>query len=684
MINQIEESDQTDDDILKEANENIASWFSYWEDNIKRAEKSLEFYNGTQWKEEEEDDFRRKGKELLTYNKLRSYVKQGIGEYRQNTPDVKVRARDLNTEQDETDNVEGLLRAISYKSNADIAYQIGFENILLRGFGGLRIYTQYEDNNSFNQELMLNPVEDPTKMFFDPAAKKPAKDDGNYCGVYATFTEKEFKIKYPNVEYPESFDTYNKMGFEWGNDNIIIVCEYFRKEWFKETHVLLANGETMEKNEYGKLPPQFQLRIISTREVDDYKIMQYKMIANTVLEKTEWASEYFPVVYIDGDSIIHEDAQYTVPFLHPAIDAQRFLNYAISETANFLKISHRGKYILTHDQIANMTDKERENWITPDRAALLVADPDKKTGQMPSPMPIPQMPPDLINVWASADNNIESILGRYGTIKGMDSNAISGRAEAYKIRQGNTTLISLLDNINRAIEHGNRAMVGMFPKIYDSSRLIQIRKADKSQKTIRINSPQLTPTGIQQQQFAQGKFDVEITVGPNFAMQKAEATQQLLTLAASNPQLANLIPDLIVANLDLENVNQIVDRVKTLVPQEILAKEAGQPMPPQQQQPDPQMMLEQAKIKSEMVKAEAEQESAKAKMVDAQRRSVEAGLGTQIAHTRAAAEIGKAQIEYKASLAKAIHSSKEEMLRRENELLRSELARNRPLAQMVG
>jgi hypothetical protein len=685
MNNEVEQYNQEDEEIIKEAQDNIWTWFSYWEDNIERGEKSLRFYLGDQWEPHEIEDYHIRKKELLTYNKCRPFVQQVIGEYRQNTPDVKVRAKELTSSQDEVDNVEGLLRAISYESKADIIFQTDLENTAIRGYGAHYVYTEYEDKKSFNQILKIGRIEDPNRTFFDLKAKNPCKDDGDYCGKYEAMTKKEFMAKYPDIEFPVSFsDQLRQKYFEWGTDKSIIICDYYRKEWFKVKLNLLANNQTLTDKELKALPQQNRPRVVATREENDYKIIHYRLIENQILAKTEWPSKFLPLIYVDGPSLYVDGAQYTSSFIYGAIDPQRFLNYAVSETANFLKISHRGKYVFTTSQLKQLNKDQLKDWLTPDRAAILVADPDKKTGQMPAPLPTPVMPPDLMNIWQAADDNIESVLGRYGVIKGMDSNVISGVAENVKIRQGNTTVITLFDNNNRAIEHTYKVLLEMIPRVYDNQRMIQIRRADKTQETIPINYLEMNSLGLQTRKFGEGKFDVEVSVGPNFAMQKSDALQQLLTLTQSNPAIAQLIPDLIVANLDLENVNQIVDRVKTLVPPQILAQESGQPMPPQQpQQPDPQMMLQEQQVQAKMAQAEADRVNAQAKMMDAQRRSMEAGLGIQTAHTRAQAEIGKAELDYRSNIAKAIHSSKEEMLKRENELLKSELERHKRLTQLI-
>ncbi len=87
-----------------------------------------------------------------------------------------------------------------------------------------------------------------------------------------------------------------------------------------------------------------------------------------------------------------------------------------------------------------------------------------------------------------------------------------------------------------------------------------------------------------------GDFDVEIDAGPSFAVQKSEALEFFQQTLQASPQVFPLIADLWAENLDIEKRQQVIERFKTMVPPEILAKEEGKPPPPKQPNPQEQAM----------------------------------------------------------------------------------------------
>lgn len=663
-------------DILEEAIENINDWYSYWNDNIKRGKKAVRFCMGDQWDEVEQEDYRRLKKVRLTYNKLDSYVQQAIAEYRQDLPDIQIRPVDENVPSQIVETIEGYIRHVSYQSNSDIVYSTGLEDVLVRGSGAIQLYYKYKDNNSFDYMPGMKRIEDSTRVFFDPKAKEITKWDGDFCGVYSDYSKKEFEQKYPNIEYPESFaePTRATFSFWWGDKEYIRVCDFYKKEYFKTKLLMLDNRQLVRTDQFKKLK-EFNpdIKIIRERQIDDYSIKGYKLIKDEVLEETRWPSKYPPLIYIDGRSYNYGGLQHTKPFIENALDAQRFLNYIVSESAQILKSSHKGKYMMTKRQLANLTNQELYAWKTPELASLLVADPDKKTRQMPQPVLPTPFPNELLAIWQGADMNIESILGRYGTVKGMDSNELSGTAIFNKVTQGNLLLVPLYSNLNRVVKHIGLCLLDLMQNISYDGQIVPIIKKNNEQT--------MMPLDIQAMQ--NYEYLVEVEGGANFAMQKSQNRQILLSFAQLfGAESLPFFADLLAEGLDLPNINKIIQRINDFIlDPRIKAAESGQPMP--QQPPNPQMMLEQQKIQTQAQQAEADLMKANADMMDAKRKMEEVGVKKDAAMMRANAEIQKAEMDLRSSIAKSLHTSREEMLARENESLKTELARHQQMREFL-
>src|SRR3990167_1527391 len=586
-----------DTDFLKEARKNIESWFDYFSENVDRAKKDIEFALMSQWDSNNKGRRLNEGKPTFELNQLYAHVSAIIGEQRQNTPNILVHPVSSHVEQQDIDLREGIIRQVLYESKSDIVFQEAFKWTMVGGFSALRIITEYESPESFHQNIRLTHLSDPTTAFFDPSAEKPDKSDGRFCGVYKTLTREEFKRRYPDQSVPLSFDQSGH--FTWKTDKTVTIAEYFVKEYFTTTIVQLSNGNVLKKADAQKLlTEQPAITILNERDAEDYKILHYQLTGHAILEKNEWPSKDLPIIFVDGDSFYREGQQITKSFIHYAKDAQRYLNYIASEAALAVLNRRREEWLATPENIKNNEDA----WKYPDRVqGAIIFTPDSRTGFIPQKIPPSEISATLMAQYERAKQDIKQILGRYEANLGMPGNEQSGVAIMNRVKQGNASTFVYFVNLNRAVESCARVILNLIPVVMDTTRTIPIRKRDQSQQLVTINNP----VGDQyHHDLNQVRYSVRVEAGPNYAVQKAESLQQLMQLATSSPQIGQLIPDLIAGNLELENMPQIVDRLKTLLPPHILAQEEGKPLPPTP--PNPQMQLQQQQMQVEQMKVENE------------------------------------------------------------------------------
>ena len=77
----------------------------------------------------------------------------------------------------------------------------------------------------------------------------------------------------------------------------------------------------------------------------------------------------------------------------------------------------------------------------------------------------------------------------------------------------------------------------------------------------------------------------------------------------ANPELFNMIADLYVENLPLANSNELRNRLRTIVPPEVIeAGKTGQPIPPKPQQPDPMIMVKMQELQIKQQQLAMEQQ----------------------------------------------------------------------------
>lgn len=674
-----------ENEVIEQAKKDVKAWFDYYSENIVRAREDIYFTFVSQWQKDVEMDRKRKNKSILEFNRLYTHVTQVLGEHRENTPSFKVRAASKDVEQNSVDIREGLLRQISYESRSDIAFQTCLRNQMCGGWGVLGAYVDYEDEDNFDLTVRISQEPDQTVIFFDPMAKEFDKADGRFCGKYTSIRKEDFERRYPNVQvysdFPYSQNYSHWSG--WGDEQHVTIVDYFVKEFYEETIVKLSDGRVLTKKEaeiaiaesqierdsiinqmgnvipFGMNPPDV-LHEVDRRKAEHYKIMHYKLVENAILEKTQWPADFLPYIYVDGDSSYIEGYQRTKSFVEFAKDAQRMMNFVGSETADAIVNSHRSQWIATSKNIN--TEQLQEIWRRPDVHQTLIYNPDS-SGATPQQIQPFQLSPALFQLQSLYDSDITNILGRYQSNLGAPSNEQSGVAIYNRAMQGNSSTFIYLDNLNRGIESLGRLILSIIPKVYDNTRNVVLRSHDGDQSFVTINN--VLPGNFIENEIDDEKYYIEVKSGPNYQIQKTKSLELLLKLAQINPQATPLLMDLIAANIDVENMPQLVERMKMLVPPKVLAKEKGEPMPQQPEKPNPELIIEQMKSQNQQMeqRLKAMELSIKEQQIMADREenylksqsAIKSDyLKNQATNTKAMAEIRKAEMNLAADNQKAL------------------------------
>jgi hypothetical protein len=623
LLQRLEEADIDEAEVLKSARDDMVLWDGYFGENSVRGKDDMNFLLRDQWSAVERSEFSRLFKPAMTFNKLYDTTKKVVGEQRKNKPDLMVRSLTGKATQKQIDLRADLVRTISYQSQNDLVYQTAFKQSLMMGYGAFEICLEYENPKSFNQIIRYELIPDVTRTSFDPTAMKPHKGDGNFCARQYVYTKEEFYATYPNVLNPVSYaDPRSLLDFQWETRDTIVVCKYTRKEWYPVKLYLLSDGQAVTEDEWEEMQDDIKMQtdladssevvgdiirksiptIVGERMSKDYKIRQYVLTQNQIIEFTDWPSKYLPIIFVDGDSNFINGQQYTRSFIHEAKDAQKFVNYVGSEIAAEIKNRRREQWMGTPDNILG----NEQMWRNPElQSGILIAKPDPKTGAMPTKMPPWELSPTLLQQFQRGSQDMREILG-FSENEALQGHDMSGKARRERKLEGSMSAFVWFDNLNQSIEQGGRVVLDLLPVIAgENERHMVISKADGRTDSITLNKR----TGedengepILDNVLDQGNYDIEIDTGPSFAVQKDMALEFFQQTLQANPQVFPLIADLWAKNLDVQYMPQIAERFKTLVPPQILAKEEGKQLPPQPPSPQEQMAQQQMMQQQQMMK----------------------------------------------------------------------------------
>lgn len=630
LINDIDTYGIDEKKVLDSSRTAINTWSSYFQDNITAGKRDMKFLLRDQWESNERAQFILLQKVCLTINTMADTVNKIIAEQRKMRPALMVRSINGIASDEDLQLRTDLLRSISYHSDNDIVYQTAFASALQFGYGGFSIYIDYETPNSFRKVIKYSMCEDPTTLFFDPAAKEPHKGDGNYCGRLIMMSLDEFTSTYPWIDNPVSYQQPQMINTRlFKMKDIVVICEFFQKEWFPKIIHELTDGRIVDQEEFEEIELEYNsiekrikeetkdgdepsaadviiLRqrpeIKATRHTQDYRIMHYRLLRDRIIDVTEWPSKELPIVFVPGRISYLEGKQYTKSFICDARDIQKFANYLLSDIASEVKNRRREQWLGTPDNIVGQEQK----WRLPEtQQGILLANIDPKTGQLPQRFPASEVPQSILATLNYAVSGIQQVLGYYDANLGKASNETSGVAIENRASQGNLSAFVYFDNMNQAIAQGGKIVLSLMPSIYGEERSVVLSNASGESRTIMLNEE--TKDGDVKNPIMEGDYDIEISAAPSFAIQKAQSLELFMKLATSNPEILPLVADLIAKNLDIEDQHRIVKRFEKLVPPAILAEERGEDPPPKQESPQEKMMQMQQQMAQQQLK-EKEQE----------------------------------------------------------------------------
>src|ERR1700744_6211976 len=145
-----------------------------WESTTReRALDDLRFVNGDpdngwQWPDEMLNSRDLDSKVSLTLNKVRVHCLQIENEARKNKPSVNIRPTGNGATYEAAQVYEGIVRHIEYISRAQNAYMTASRFQIRTGIGYCRIITDYVGPDTFDQEIYIRRIKDPTTVYIDP------------------------------------------------------------------------------------------------------------------------------------------------------------------------------------------------------------------------------------------------------------------------------------------------------------------------------------------------------------------------------------------------------------------------------------------------------------------------------------------------------------------------------------
>lgn len=637
------------------------SWVA-WQPNARRFNDYMNFVFNSSLSTSDIGKLKTLNKPAIEFNILEAFISRLRGEFAEHEPDMKVAAAEgilneqLTPEIIKTiEVVEAHIRDIfAGAANDGLEYKF-YTDCLAGGYSVGKCYTDYINELSFEQKIVVERVFDPTLTGFDPLARETHKGDGRYAFELIPKTKEDLEAEFGEEAIKDLQFTRSTEGFSWsyqnGQKKIALICDFYLKVNKRIKIVKLTNGHTIAKNTYDKVAKawieqgifEVMPEIISERWTNIETIERFIFCENKILRHEVTPYKYLPLVFIDGNSVFitkkegEAAQQMTRPYVYQAMGIQKLKNFAgqtIGAEINNM-VQHKFKAALE-----SIPEQYIDSYTDIQNASTLIYyafDPDNPDRQLPPPMEIQRtpMPPIVQDVFLGSDRVTQSILGSYDAEMGIARNDVSGEA----IKQGSIHtsaaskpyLMGYTNGLNRFAE----IIIDLMPKFYVTPRSIPVRKPNGLRDYQIINKPD-NPGSISMK-YDPKSLQVRIEVGVNSAIQKQVALEQIIGLMKASEMFAKFINSVgletILDNIDIRGIEDLKLKAGEFMKAEQEAQAA------QAEQPTPEQQLIEAEVTIETQKTEQRREEAQGNLAIKAAQVANEKEKTQIEFLRLLAEV---------------------------------------------
>ena len=551
-------------DIITEALHRFETAADSWQETYDLALGDVAFIDEPEGQWDETSKNNRKNRPCLTFDKLSASVDRIVGSQFANMPSIKVRAAEEGDE-NIAEIFQGLLRQIDQRGHK--AFKTAYKFAVKGGWGCFLIDHDYIDDVSLNQDIIIREIKNPFSVLIDPVVQAQPIEEARYGFVFEDIERDEFERMYPEAKSEGSQSDFESTGnFDsWVSQDYVRVADYYRIVTEETRLVQLSDGRVVDYSQIELITDELNLNGITLgkeRRVQMRKLERYKLTALEVLEEIECVGRYIPIVPVFGKTTNVDGTFFSRGIVQKAKDAQKMYNYARSVAVEVTALTPKQPYLVTPGMIKGHEERWRNMMTSSDPVMFFNFD----QGQKPFREAPAQGSPALSQDAQLASADIQATTGIFEANLGQQGNETSGVAIRGRQYQGELTNYEYADQLSDAMELAGKICIDLIPKIYDTERQIRILGEDETEEVIAVNKPlQDMQTGefILTNDLSVGHYDIKMATGPSFSTRKQETAEQLSQIIAQNPDMSQLVGDILFKNLDLVGGDEVISRLRS-------------------------------------------------------------------------------------------------------------------------
>lgn len=582
-------------------------------DNRAEGTTDLAFLNLDQWPKAIKDLRSQSGRErpCLTIDQIGEPFRQLTNKQRESRPAIHINPEDGKANADTAEVLQGLVRAIEYDSDAQIAYATAFEGAAGIGWGYARLRSEF-DGDGPDQNLIVDMIENPFSVYLDPGTRLWDRRDMRYAFVVQDMPKDLYDSLYGDSEVAKqgnSLVEFSGLGddaAEWFPEGSVRVAEYY---CVKDEVVEL--GE-LEDGTTTKATKDNRATLKNVRKIRRPVVYWSKINGLEILDGNEDRTggrripgKTIPIRPCFGQVLNVNGKRVYRGIVRAARDAQQSYNYQNSALVEELALAPKSKVIMGegqdegHEVMWQNANIENYPYLTykPTTVSDKVVGPPSVV-QFTDPTKIQS----IVVAINQAKQDLRSTTGWYDATDPTRKNADqSGRAILARKESQNQGSINYLDNFNRFVTSLGKLMLEWIPELYDrEGRIVRVLGLEDEVERVMINAPFVEGQDGQLQQvdeqaaklmqqvkhfnLKEGQYGVRVSPGTSYTTRKQEAAEWQFRILEARPELLQVFGDIAFKNLDGPGHDQIAERISNMIPPQIKGEDQAQQIPPEAQQ----------------------------------------------------------------------------------------------------
>jgi len=522
-----------------------------------------------QWEDDVSDQFL--GRPRYTLDKCNDIVDDIAGEMEQADFNISVKPAGGDATKDLAKTYDGLIRNIENLSGATDIFNAAGRSMVAAGFDCWRVSQRWGDNNSFDQDLYIDPISDAVdKVWFDPGAILPTREDGHWVFVLQAMIKHKYDEQFPDgsgMSISEATYDYQGGSGNYKKPDVVVVGEFLYKEKITTRIVEMNNGSVyVDDDKYQSIKDELALQgIVESRSRD----REMDTIKSRLLDGGGWLTDVqdtvfdmLPIIPAYGNWRVSQSTPIYWGIISKKMDAQRIYNYSESRKVEEGALAPLAKILATSTQIGPHKTQWEDLNTSSDPVLMWMPD-----AEAPPPFKIggPEINPGLESTSASAESNLQSTAG-IDQLNGQPLGLQSGVAVELKQNKGDTRNHKYTAALQRAICHTGKVLMRAIPKVYDTKRLVRVIGEDGvSFEMTTLNESVIdeeTKQLVTLNDLSRGLYDVTCDVGPAFKNRQSETSNAFAEIAAIDPSIIQEGKDIWYGNLNAPGMDLLAERAR--------------------------------------------------------------------------------------------------------------------------